>query len=310
MNRYLTRKSFVTTLGATGLVLSMTVSALGGTLGALAQDADATPAAEQAQEQFRPGELRAEFYTAFTAALGEELGSDAAAIDTAIRGALVTVIDGLASDGLVTPGQATAIKSLAASLEVPVGPGSMMGMRGGMMRGGGPAGAPVDPSAPDAPATGTEGETPAHDRRAIQQRFYPDFTAALAAELGAGSADDVDAAIRLAMIAVIDGLDSETLPMPIPADALKAMVASAESPLGPGPLFGHGPGMMIRAFHGHHGDGRGFAGRGGEGGPFGDKDIDNEDRGRAGEDDNAAETEQPNAGETAPATEDEDVASA
>ncbi len=277
MNRYLNRKTFVTTLGAAGLGLSMTVGALGGVPGALAQDVDSTPA-EELRERLRPGEMRAEFYTAFTAALGAELGSDAAAIDTGIRNALATVIDGLASDDLVTSGQATAMKSLVASLEAPVGPGPMMGMRGGMMRGHGPEGGP---RAPGAPVAGEESAAPTDGPWAIQQRFYPDFTAALAAELGAGSADDVDAAIRLAMIAVIDGLDSEALPMPIPTDALKAMVATAESPLGPGLLFGPGPGMMIRAFHGHDENGHGFFGRGGEGGPFGDKD----ERGRAGDGD-------------------------
>jgi len=306
VNRYLTRKTFVTALGAAGLGLSMTVSALGGVPGALAQDADATPSATELRERFQPGEMRAEFYTAFTAALGAELGSDAAAIDTAIRGALATVIDGFQSDDLVTPGQATALKSLVASLDAPVGPGGMMGMRGGMMRGGGPQGGPPVPGLPDAPATGTEGVAPTDGRWAIQQRFYPDFTAALAAELNAGSSDDVDAAIRLAMIAVIDGLDTAALPRPIPTDALKAVVATAESPLGPGLLFGHGPGMMGRGFHGHDGDGRG-----GEGGPFGDNDererADGEDK--DGTNDPAADDDA-TTGDPAASEEDEDAASA
>ena len=303
MDRFLTRKTFVTTLGAAGFGLGMTLSALGGAPGVLAQDAASTPAAEAQRDRFQPGEMRAEFYTAFTAALAAEVGSDAAAVDAGIRAALSTVVDGLASDDLLTPGQATAVTSLITSLEAPVGP--MMGMRGGMMRGGGPTGGPSASGAPDAPATDAASEAPADDRWAIQQRFYPDFTAALATELGAGGADEIDGSIRLAMIAVIDGLESETLPMPIPTDALKAMVATAESPLGPGLLFGHGPGMMGRGFHGHDDDGRGFAGRGGEGGPFGESG----ERGGATEGDApAAGGDQDATGDDATTSEDDETA--
>jgi hypothetical protein len=141
-----------------------------------------------------------------------------------------------------------------------------------------------------------EGELPAGGRQAMSERFYPDFTAALATELGAGSADEMDGAIRLAMISVIDGFEGDELPMPIPTDALKAMVATAESPLGPGFLLGGHPGVMIRAFHGHGGDGPAFHGRGhgGDDGWFGErgervndrweKRIDSDDE-SAGEDD-------------------------
>ena len=64
------------------------------------------------------------------------------------------------------------------------------------------------------------------------------------------------------MMTVIDGLESNDLPMPIPTDALKTMVATAESPLAPGFLFGAHPGMAMRGFHGRGDDDRGFQGRG------------------------------------------------
>lgn len=280
MDRYLNRKTFVTTLGAAGLGLGLTVAALGGMTGARAQD-DSTPAAEDSRGSARIEEMHAELYAAFTAALGNELGSaDAAQVDSSIRAALATVVDGFASDDLVTPGQATAVKALVETLEAPVGPGPMF------MAGHGPGmfthaiGSHGGFDEAEVAIAVSEGETPTEGPRAIAQRFYPDFTAALAAELGAGSADEVDGAIRLAMMSVIDGLESDDLPILIPTDALKAMVATAESPLGPGLLFGPHPGMMIRAFHGHAGDGHGFNGRmrGGDDGWFGERG----ERARAG----------------------------
>ena len=60
--------------------------------------------------------------------------------------------------------------------------------------------------------------------------------------------------------------------MPIPTDALKTMVATAESPLAPGFLFGAHPGMAMRGFHGRGDDDREFHGRGrGDDGWFGER---------------------------------------
>ena len=261
VDRYLSRKSFVTTLGVAGLGLGAAAAALGGAPAAGAQDADAPSAAEAAEMQGRFEDLQAELYAAFTAALAEELGTgDAAQVDSGIRAALAAVVDGFAGDDLVTPGQATAVKRLIETAEVPVGPGPLMGHdRSRIMRGMGLDGVAAKE---DVDVATDEGEGPLAGRQAMAERFYPDFTAALASELGAGSADEVDGAIRLAMISVIDGLNQEDLPMPIPTDALKAMVATAESPLRPAMLFGGHPGMMIRAFHGRGDDGLGFHGRG------------------------------------------------
>lgn len=258
MDRYLNRKTFLTTLGAAGLGAGLSVAALGG---ARAQEDDAAPAvaAEDAYARFE--QVQSELYAAFTAALAEELGGgDAAQVDGGIRAALATVVDGYAGDDLVTPGQATALKALIETTDVPIGPGPLMGHeRGRFMPAMGPAGGPPVEGVETAAA---EGALPAYGRQAMAERFYPDFTAALASELGAGSADEVDGAIRLAMISVIDGIDADGMPMPIPTDALKAMVAMAESPLGPAMPFGPHGGMMMRAFQGHGEGGPGFHGRG------------------------------------------------
>lgn len=260
MERTLSRKSFVTTLGAAGLGLGMAVAALGAP-GARAQEDDSPPAEDAAPGRDRFDQIQSELYAAFTAALAEELGSgDAAQVDSGIRAALATVVDGFAGDDLVTAGQATALKALIETAEVPLGPGPLMGHeRFRSVRAVVPAGdLPTD----DAEITAVEGEASAAGRQAMAERFYPDFTAALATELGAGSADEVDGAIRLAMMTVIDGLESAETPMPLPTDALKTMVATAESPLAPGFLFGAHAGMAMRGFHGREDDDRGFQGRG------------------------------------------------
>jgi hypothetical protein len=289
MDRYLNRKSFVTSLGVAGLGLGMSLAALGGATGALAQENESTPAvdAEQARASFE--QMQTELYAAFTAALAEELGSgDAAQIDSGIRAALAAVVDGFAGDDLVTPGQATALKALVETAEVPIGPGPLMGHeRLTVVRAISPADAQP---AEDVAFAAVEGESPAGGRQAMADRFYPDFTAALATALGAGSADEVDGAIRVAMISVIDGLESDDLPMPIPTDALKAMVATAESPLGPGFLLGGHPGMVMRTFHGRGDDGPGFhrRGHGGDDGWFGERA---EHRGEVIDDDAATDDE-------------------
>ena len=272
MDRYFNRKSFVTTIGVAGLGLGMSVAALGSAPRARAQDTATAPVGEGEQAMAQFDQMQAELYAAFTSALADELGTgDAAQVDSGIRAALATVIDGFAGDDLVTPGQATALKALAETAEVPIGPGPLMGhTRTKVVRAMGPDGG-LPPK--DAEPAAVAGELPTDGRQAMAERFYPDFTSALATELGAGNADDVDGAIRLAMISVIDGFAGEDLPLPIPTDALKAMVATAESPLGPGFLFGGHPGMTMRAFQGHGDDDQSFPGQGhgGEDGWFGER---------------------------------------
>ena len=67
--------------------------------------------------------------------------------------------------------------------------------------------------------------------------FYADFTAALADELGIGNADEVDAAIRIAIMSVIDAHVDDGLFTFGQAEALKTLVATSEVPLGPGPML-------------------------------------------------------------------------
>jgi hypothetical protein len=83
--------------------------------------------------------------------------------------------------------------------------------------------------------------------------LYADFTAALAEELGLASPDEADAAIRIAMMAVIDDQVAEDLLTAGQAEALKFLVATADVPLGPGMMPG-GPGKFI-AMHGPGGEG-------------------------------------------------------
>ena len=279
MDRYLSRKGFLSALGAAGLGLGVLVTATGGMPGALAQE-ETAPATAETGERLRSGELRARFYAEFTAALGEELGvADAAAVDTGIRDALATVVDGLQGDGLLTPGKAEAVKALLATLEAPVKPGPMFGPHAGML---------IERLGPESAVGVQDTETAADEAgategpRAIAERFYPDFTAALGSELGR-DADEVDGAIRLAMMRVIDTIASDDLPVPISPEALKAMVATADSPLSPGLLFAPPAGMMMRGLHDRHEGGHRFFGR--------DDDGERELRGGDGEDEEAAASE-------------------
>jgi hypothetical protein len=74
------------------------------------------------------------------------------------------------------------------------------------------------------------------DHEALRVEAYNEFTQALADELAIDDPDEVDAAIRLAMMAVVDsnvGLTKET------AEAQKALIATADVPIGPA-YRGHG----------------------------------------------------------------------
>jgi hypothetical protein len=100
--------------------------------------------------------------------------------------------------------------------------------------------------------------------------LYADFTEALATELGNTTADEVDAAIRKAIMSLIDAHVSEDELTKGQAEALKVIVATTDVPIAPGFMgmgLGPGPGMeVIHSVHGHghgHGHGRGMGpGRG------------------------------------------------
>lgn len=287
----ISRKAFFTTLGTAGLGLGLVAGGLGGTPLAFAQeqDGDDRPGLEAWADVDRE-ELRRRAYEEFTTALAGELGvSNAGDVDPAIRAAWSAVVDGLQTDGLLTAGQATAVKALIASAEVPIGAGAMFGPHHGMIAMRIQAEMPA-PAAGEGDATDQTLPVPdrIQDRIAIGERLYPDFTAALADGLGGASADEVDGALRLAMIAAIDALAADdTLPA-APAEMLKTLVATSDAPLGPGLIFGPPPGMFM---HGH-GEGHGpmFGGRDGRerfGPPAG------EDAGDEARDDAAAEEDEP-----------------
>ena len=138
MSRWISldRRTLVTTLGTAGLGLGLIVAAAGGAPGALAQDAS-TPALAQdesgsgegeVRERLRSDEMRTELYAEFTAALADELGiGNSDEVDAAIRVAMMTVVDARVDDGLLTAGQAEALKTLIATSDVPLGPGPMFG---------------------------------------------------------------------------------------------------------------------------------------------------------------------------------------
>ncbi len=74
------------------------------------------------------------------------------------------------------------------------------------------------------------------DHEALRVEAYNEFTQALADELGIDDPDELDAAIRIAMMSVVDsnvGLTKDT------AEWQKALIATADVPIGPA-YRGHG----------------------------------------------------------------------
>jgi hypothetical protein len=96
----------------------------------------------------------------------------------------------------------------------------------------------------------------------IGEELYAEFTAALADELGIGNSDEVDAAIRVAMMTVVDARVDDRILTAGQAEALKTLIATSDVPLGPGPMFGPPPGAFMRGGHGLGEEGRFFPGRG------------------------------------------------
>ncbi len=142
----LDRKRFMTVLGTAGLGLGLIATTAGSASNVMAQEAT-TPALAQEEstseegelrDELRSGEMREELYAEFTAALGDELGIGSPdEVDAAIRVAMMTVVDARVDDGLLTAGQAEALKVLIATSDVPLGPGPMFGPPpGAFMRGG------------------------------------------------------------------------------------------------------------------------------------------------------------------------------
>ncbi len=144
MSTTVSRKSFLTSLGAAGVGAGLLRFAPP----AAAQDTDDDSGGDS-KGMVEPGEWegkRTEMYAAFTEALATELGNTTGDdVDAAIRKAIMSLIDAHVSDDALTKGQAEALKVIVATTDVPImpafmgmgmGPGMGTGMmRGGMMRG-------------------------------------------------------------------------------------------------------------------------------------------------------------------------------
>ena len=111
---------------------------------------------------------------------------------------------------------------------------------------------------------GGEGMVEPEDWEARRAEVYAAFTEALATELGDTTADDVDAAIRKAIMSLVDAHVSDDELTRGQAEALKVIVATTDVPIMPGFMgmgLGPGPGMMhgsgMHGGHGGHGDGMG-----------------------------------------------------
>jgi hypothetical protein len=141
----LDRKSFLTMLSMMGLGLGLVVATVGGVPGASAQETstpvlvqdEAGSAESETGERLRLDEMREELYAEFTAALADELSvGNSDEVDAAIRVAMMSVVDDRVDEGLLTVGQAEALKLLIATSDAPLGPGAMFGPpHGAFMRG-------------------------------------------------------------------------------------------------------------------------------------------------------------------------------
>ena len=146
MSTSVSRKSFLTSLGAAGIAASL----LHFSSPAAAQDTDDDTRDEPEPEgMMEPGnweDMRTELYADFAEALATELGGTTADdVDATIRTAIMSLIDAQISDEGLTRGQAEALKVIVATTDVPImpgfmgmglGPGMGMGMMPGGMHGG------------------------------------------------------------------------------------------------------------------------------------------------------------------------------
>jgi hypothetical protein len=145
MNRWHSRGR-TATLGTVAIGLGLIIAMASGAPGASAQEGSLPTMAQdesgsgegEVRERLRLDEMREELYAEFTAALADELGiSNSDEVDAAIRVAMMTMVDARVDDGLLTAGQAEALKVLIATSDVPLGPGPTFGPPpGAFLRGG------------------------------------------------------------------------------------------------------------------------------------------------------------------------------
>jgi hypothetical protein len=98
------------------------------------------------------------------------------------------------------------------------------------------------------------GQGPMAQRSGMRQQFYTEFTAALAKELGNNTtSDEADAAIRKALMSMIDAHVADGTFTYGQGEALKTLIATSQAPLAPGLLvgMGMGPGGYMNGEHGY-----------------------------------------------------------
>jgi hypothetical protein len=197
MHGRLDRKTFMTTLGAAGLGLGMTV-ATGGVRSTLAHERP--PGGEEPLDELL--RQREAFYQDFTAALAEALRRPS--------------LNGQESN------QSGATPS---SQEQGGGTHGQSGRDRGRM--------PASQSGAAVPSSASEGEPPQRNGSPGQGGARPSETT----QGGAPSdADAVDAAIRQAIMAVIDARQTQGGLTYGQAEALKTLVATDTAPIAPGPI--------------------------------------------------------------------------
>jgi hypothetical protein len=98
------------------------------------------------------------------------------------------------------------------------------------------------------------GQGPMAQRTGMRQQFYTEFTAALAKELGNNTtSDQADAAVRKALMSMVDAHVADGTFTYGQGEALKLLIATSQAPLGPVlPVgMGMGPGGFMNGEHGY-----------------------------------------------------------
>jgi hypothetical protein len=131
----MTPRGLLTTIGATALGFGLIIEGAPTIPDVFAQEA--TPPAAEAPARTEQGQRidfeaqRAQAYDSFVASLASELGSDEAAVDTAIRTALIQQVDERAAAGDIGAEQAAAMKAVIEVSQAPL----FLGFGGHGMRG-------------------------------------------------------------------------------------------------------------------------------------------------------------------------------
>ena len=132
----MTPRGLLTTIGATALGFGLVIGGAPAIPDVFAQDATppaaVAPAQTEQEQEIDFGAQRAQAYDSFVAALASELGSDAAAVDAAIRIALTQQVDEREAAGDLDIERAAAMRAVIEVSEAPLflGFGGHGGMHG------------------------------------------------------------------------------------------------------------------------------------------------------------------------------------